>query len=83
MDTKYTVQDLIETATTLRFLRSDLTDMMNDLCEEWIDEVKDLVKRYRAKESISQAEIDNMVEWHNDICKEEAYPPLLPQSGNK
>ena len=83
MDTKYTVQDLIETAATLRFLRSDLTDMMNELCEEWIDEVKDLVKRFRAKESISQAEIDNMVEWHNDICKEEAYPPLLPQSGNK
>jgi hypothetical protein len=82
MDTKYTIQDLIETAATLRFLRSDLTDMMNDLCEEWIDEVKDLVKRYRAKESITQAEIDNMVEWHNDICKEEAYPSMLPITNN-
>ena len=82
MDTKYTIQDLIETAATLRFLRSDLTDMMNDLCEEWIDEVKDLVKRYRAKESITQAEIDNMVEWYNDICKEEAYPSMLPITNN-
>jgi len=78
MDTKYTVQDLIETAATLRYLRSDLTDMMNELCEEWINEVRELIKKFKAKENIPQSEIDNMVEWHNDICKEEAYPSLLP-----
>lgn len=78
MTTKYTLQDLVDTAVLLRSLKSDLTDIMGELCDEWIDEVKQLCKRHQSKEIISQDEIDGMVEWHNDICDEEAYPSLLP-----
>lgn len=78
MTPHYSVQDLINTAAILRTLRSDLTDMMNDLCEEWIEEVKSISLRVRNNENIEQSEIDSMVEWHNEICEEEAYPSLLP-----
>ena len=76
--TKYTLNDLAETAGTLRMLREDLTDMMNELCDEWRAEVIDLIKKKNSGTEPVQEEIDALVEWHQEICNEEAYPPLLP-----
>jgi len=78
MSKHYTIQDLSFTAQTIRMLRGDLTDMMVESCDEWIDEVKDLIKKSKANEEVSQQEVDSLVEWFNDICEEEAYPSILP-----